>query len=107
MANNDDRLLACLIYVTSFFTAIIGPLLIWIIKREESELINFHGKQYFNFFISYTIYLVISSILMLILIGFILTPIFAILAFVFTIVGAVKAFNGEQYRIPLAIQFLK
>ena len=56
MANNDDRLLACLIYVTSFFTAIIGPLLIWIIKKEESELINFHGKQYFNFFISYTIY---------------------------------------------------
>ncbi len=107
MANNDERLLACLIYVTSFFTTVIGPLLIWLLKKDESMLIDYHGKEYFNFFISFTIYLIISSILMIVLIGFILAPIVGILAFVFTIIAAVKAFNGEKYRIPLVIRFFK
>ncbi|MFA8438650.1 DUF4870 domain-containing protein [Pueribacillus sp. YX66] len=107
MSNSDERLLACLIYVTSFFTTIIGPLLIWIIKKDESSFIDYHGKEYFNFFISYTIYIIISSILMLVLIGFVLAAIVGILAFVFTIVAAIKAFNGDHYRIPLAIRFFK
>ena len=105
--SSDDRLLACLIYVSSFFTTFIGPFLIWIIKKDDSALIDHHGKEYFNFLISYFIYGVISGILMFVLIGFVLIFIVEILAFVFTIVAAVKAYNGECYRIPLVIHFFK
>lgn len=104
---DDERLLAMLIYVTSFFTTIIGPIIIWLIKREESSFIDFHGKEYLNFIISYFVYGTIAGITMLILIGFILAPIVAVAAFVFTIIAAVKAFNGERYQIPFIFRIIK
>ncbi|WP_208590626.1 DUF4870 domain-containing protein [Gracilibacillus suaedae] len=107
MTNSDERLFGMLIYLLSFFTAIIGPLIIWMIKRDESAFIDFHGKEYFNFFISFTIYSIVSGILVLLLIGFVLLPIVGVLAFIFTLIALFKAFNGEEYRIPLVIRFIK
>ncbi|MGG4549965.1 DUF4870 domain-containing protein [Rossellomorea marisflavi] len=99
--------MAMLIYLTSFFTTFIGPLIIWLMKREDSEFVDFHGKEYLNFLISYTIYSIVASLLMLILIGFVLLPVVGILAFVFTIIAAVKSYGGETYRIPTVIRFIK
>lgn len=89
------------------FHYILAPLVIWLIKREDSAFVDRAGKNYFNFLISYVIWLTVSTILMFILIGFILFPIFAILNFIFTIVAAVKAYNGEDYLPPLSIRFFK
>ncbi|MEY8626639.1 DUF4870 domain-containing protein, partial [Staphylococcus equorum] len=61
----------------------------------------------FNFLLSYMIWLIVASIAMFIIIGFILFPIIAILNFIFTIVAAVKAYNGEDYLPPLSIRFFK
>ncbi len=105
--SSDERLLAMLIYVTSFFTTIIGPIIIWLIKREESAFIDFHGKEYLNFVISYFVYGIVATISMVILIGFLLAPLVGIAAFVFTIIAAVKAYNGEMYRIPLIFRLIK
>jgi len=105
--SNDERLLAMLIYVTSFFTTIIGPIIIWLIKREESAFIDYHGKEYLNFVISYFVYGIVSALLIVILIGFLLAPIVGIAAFIFTIIAAIKAFNGEMYRIPLIFRIIK
>ncbi|MGP4042064.1 DUF4870 domain-containing protein [Gracilibacillus sp. D59] len=107
MTNSDERLFAMLIYLVSFFTAIIGPLIIWMIKREESAFIDYHGKEYFNFFISFTIYAIVSGILVVVLIGMVLLPIVGIAAFILTLIALFKAFNGEEYRIPLVIRFIK
>lgn len=105
--SSDERLLAMLVYVTSFFTTIIGPIIIWLIKREESAFIDYHGKEYLNFVISYFVYGIVAALSMLILIGFLLAPIVGIAAFVFTIIAAVKAYNGEMYRIPLIFRLIK
>src|SRR5690625_5131 len=105
--SSDDRLLATLIYVTSFFTTIIGPLLIWLIKREESTFIDFHGKEYLNFIISFTVYGIVAGISILIVIGILLIPAVAIGGVILTIVAAVKAYQGEWYRIPLIFRLLK
>lgn len=104
---NEERLLAMLIYVTSFFTTIVGPIVIWIIKREESSFIDYHGKEYLNFIISYFIYGVVAGILTIVLIGILLLPIIGLAAFIFTIVAALKAYGGEEYRIPLIFRFIK
>ncbi|PHK50261.1 DUF4870 domain-containing protein [Staphylococcus edaphicus] len=106
-SDSDARLMATLIYVLSFFTSIIAPLIIWLIKREDSPFVDRAGKNFFNFVLSYVIWLSIATIAMLILIGFILFPIIAILHFIFTIVAAVKAYNGEDYLPPLSIRFFK
>ncbi|MGN8644506.1 DUF4870 domain-containing protein [Gracilibacillus sp. HCP3S3_G5_1] len=107
MTNSDERLFGMLIYLLSFFTTIIGPLIIWMIKRDESPFIDHHGKEYFNFFISFTIYGIVSWILVFLLIGLLLLPIVAILAFIFTLIALFKAYSGEEYRIPLVIRFIK
>lgn len=106
MASNDERLFAALIYVTSLFTTIIGPLIIWILKKDQSSFVDYHGRQYFNFIISYFIYSVIAGILTLVFIGMIILPILGIAAFVFTIIAAVKAYEGSEYRIPFIFRIL-
>ncbi|WP_370296809.1 DUF4870 domain-containing protein [Rossellomorea marisflavi] len=107
MPTSDEKLMAMLIYVSSLFTYFIGPLIIWLLKRDESEFVDYHGKEYLNFVISYSIYLLVSSILTIVLIGFILAPVVTILSFIFTIIAAVKSYGGETYQIPLVIRFIK
>lgn len=102
---SDERIFAVLIYVSSFFTAFIGPLIIWLLKKESSAYVNYHGKHYFNFLISYFIYGFIAGITVIIGIGLLLVPIVAIAIFVFTIIAAIKAYEGEMYQIPFTIRF--
>jgi uncharacterized protein len=106
MTSSDERLLAAAIYVSSFFTTFIGPLVIWLLKKNDSELIDYHGKEYLNFIISYGVYSIISLVLMLILIGFVTIWIVGILSFVFTIIAAIKAYEGKEYRIPFVFRLI-
>ncbi|MBW0766141.1 MULTISPECIES: DUF4870 domain-containing protein [Mammaliicoccus] len=104
---DDDRLFGMLIYLTSFFTSLFGPLIIWLIKRDGSPFVDRVGKDFLNFFISYTIWSIVAGLLCLILIGFILIPILTVLLFVFTIIGAMKSYNGETYLPPFSIRIIK
>ncbi|WP_323703721.1 DUF4870 domain-containing protein [Mammaliicoccus sp. Dog046] len=103
----DDRLYGMLIYLSSFIVGFFGPLLIWLIKREDSKFVDRVGKDYLNFFLSYTIWTIISTILCMILIGFLFLIVLSILLIVFTIIGAVKSYRGETYLPPLSIRFFK
>ncbi|WP_042355400.1 DUF4870 domain-containing protein [Bacillus rubiinfantis] len=107
MIKSEERMLAALIYVLSFFAPVLGPLIIWLLKREESSFIDYHGKEYFNFFISYSIYLFISGLLTIVLIGFIGLFALGIMMFVFTIIAAIKAYEGSLYQFPLIIRLIK
>ncbi|MDE3839235.1 DUF4870 domain-containing protein [Bacillus methanolicus] len=106
MPTNEERLLAAAIYVSSFFTTFIGPLIIWLLKKNESSFVDYHGREYLNFLISYGVYSIISILLMLVLIGFVTIWIVGILTVVFTIVAAIKAYEGNEYRIPFVFRIL-
>lgn len=88
------------------FGGIIAPLVIWLIKKGDSPKIDSVGREVVNFQITYAIYLWICAALCLVLIGFVLFPIVWIAWLVLTIVGSVKASNGEDYRFPLTIRML-
>ncbi len=107
MVKNEERMLAAILYVVSLFFPIIGPLVIWLLKKDESSFINYHGREYFNFFISYTVYSVISGILIFLIVGIFLLWILGIMALVFTIIAAVKAYEGNEYRFPLIFRVIK
>ena len=107
MIKSEERMLAAILYVISLFFPIIGPLVIWLLKKDESSFINYHGKEYFNFFISYTVYSVISGILIFLIVGIFLLWILGIMALVFTIIAAVKAYEGNEYRFPLVFRVIK
>ncbi|MGZ4161698.1 MAG: DUF4870 domain-containing protein [Neobacillus sp.] len=107
MVKNEERMLAAAIYVLGIFTPVLGPLIIWLLKKEESSFIDYHGKEYFNFMISYFIYTVISGILTIVIIGIIGLWLFPIMAFVFTIIAAIKAYDGQEYRFPWIFRFIQ
>ncbi|MBN1972034.1 MAG: DUF4870 domain-containing protein [Sedimentisphaerales bacterium] len=94
-------------YVVPAFGWVIGPLVVWLIKKEEFPFVNEQGKESINFQISMFIYAAISGLLCFLCIGFFLLAAVAIVDIVFIIMAAIKANNGEHYRYPLTIRFIK
>lgn len=88
------------------FGNIIGPLVIWLMKKDESEFVDDQGKESLNFQISVSIYCLVSALLIIILIGIILLIAIGILMLVLVIVAAVKANSGEKFRYPLTIRLV-
>ena len=103
----DARNLAVLTWVLGLFFSIIGPLIIWLIKRDESPFVDQAGKTVLNFNISYTIWIIVTALLSIILIGIPFLVAAGVMYLVFSIVGAVKANQGEQFTPWLTIPFLK
>jgi len=89
------------------FGNIIGPLVIWMIKKDVYPLVDDQGKEALNFQISMTIYYVVAGILILILIGIPLLIGLALFSLVVTIIAMVKASDGVAYRYPLTIRLIK
>jgi len=93
---------------------LLGPLIIWLLKKDEFPEVDAHGKESLNFQISMLIYAAalgaISFVLLFVLIGFLLLPLFGVLYFldiVLVIIASIRASEGRLYRYPLTIRFLK
>ena len=93
---------------------VIGPLIIWLIKKQDSPYLDSVGKRVLNFQLSYSLYgfaaITLFGLLWWLVIGFIFLPIYAIVGvawLILTIVGAVKESNGETYEFPYVIKFLQ
>ena len=112
-ATKDERKWAMLSHVLSFsglvfpFGNILAPLIVWLLKREGLPLVDDQGKESLNFQISFTIYAVLSSFLVLILIGYVLLTILGLVWMVLVIIATIRANNGERYRYPLTIRLIK
>ena len=88
------------------FGNIGAPLIVWLIKRDESEFIESHSRESLNFQISMTLYLVIAGILVWLLVGFILLPLLVLLNVIVVVLAALKASRGEFYRYPFCIRLV-
>lgn len=86
---------------------ILGPLIVWLAKRNDSPEIDENGKESLNFQISMLIYNVIAGVLCLVLIGFILLAVLHILNLVLVIVASIQASEGKLYRYPVTIRLIK
>ena len=90
------------------FGNIVGPLIVWLIKRGEMPMVERHGKEAINFQITVAIGFLICIPLMFILIGIPLMFAIGLAELVLTIMAAVKVSNGDlEYRYPFAIRLLK
>ncbi len=89
------------------FGGILGPLIMWQIKKDDAAFINRHGIAAVNFHLSMAIYYFVSFLLAFIIIGFFFLIILAITDLILTIIASIKASNGEEYKYPLTIQFIK
>ncbi len=95
-----------LFYVLPGIGQILGPLIIWLIKKDEYSFVEEQGKEAINFQITFTIYFFIVCLLMVVFIGFLLFPIVLITYYVLMIIAAIKANDGEHYRYPLTIRLV-
>ena len=89
------------------FAGLVVPIIIWQLKKTEFPEIDDHGKVVVNWMISGIIYAVVCSLLSFILIGIPLLIVLGALAIIFPIIGGIKANNGELWKYPLSIPFLK
>ncbi|MCI0537462.1 MAG: DUF4870 domain-containing protein [Verrucomicrobiales bacterium] len=100
------HLLALAGIVVPFGGNILGPLVVWLVKKDQVPSVDAHGKESMNFQISMTIYAAIAALSILAVIGVALLPAVLITDLVLVIIASVKASNGEFYRYPLTIRFL-
>ena len=101
-----------LIPVVPVIGSIIGPLIIWQVKKDDFDFVHDQGKEAVNFQISILLYSLIGSILCgITCVGIPLIPfvvgIIGILDIVFLVIASIKANDGERYRYPLTIRFIK
>ena len=89
------------------FGNILGPLIIWQVKKDSLPFAADQGKEALNFNITIAIAAIICGLLTLVLFGFLLLPLVGLAWLIFTIIGAMKANNGEAYRYPFALRLIK
>lgn len=107
LASQDDKTLGMVMHILCLVGfPIIGPLIIWLMKKDQSPYLDAQGRELLNFQISYFIYAMISAVLIAVLIGIVLLFAVGIASLVFTIIGLVKAADGKVYRFPLCIRML-
>ena len=111
--SKDERLWGMLAHVLALSGYIgvplgnlLAPLVIWLVKKDQSQFVADQAKESLNFQISLTIYAIISGLSILVLIGIVLLPLVLFAGAILTIVAAVKANNGEFYRYPLTIRLI-
>ncbi|MGO1654237.1 MAG: DUF4870 domain-containing protein, partial [Brevibacterium yomogidense] len=106
-ASQDDKTLALLSHLGALLVSAIVPLIIFLIKKDDSPFVREHTRQSLNLQIMLLIAGFVSGLLMFVLIGFILLPLIVITGWVFQIIAAVKAYNGQMYRIPFVIDIIR
>jgi len=85
---------------------ILGPLIVWLIKKNESRYLDIQGRELLNFQLSYLFYAFVSFLLYFIFIGVPLLFAIGVATVVLTIVGIVRSSEGRVYRFPLTIRLL-
>ncbi|MBM3448348.1 MAG: DUF4870 domain-containing protein [Bacteroidetes bacterium] len=106
MEKNTFSMLMYLALIFGLLGAILA-IVMWATNKEKSPFVDSHGKNILNWFISSMIYIVASIILAFFCIGYLLLFGVAITHLIFIIMGAIKANNGETFKFPLAIPFVK
>ncbi len=114
VASKDERMWGMLCHIAAFagyviplVGGVVGPLIIWLIKKDEMPFVNDQGKESLNFQITVLIAIVICMILFVVVIGVFLLPVVAVCNIVFIIIAAIKANAGEAYRYPFALRLIK
>ena len=102
-----------LCHLLAIFTGFLGPLILWLVKKDSSAYVAYHGRESLNFQLTVMIVFfslaAVMMVLMFVLIGFFLIPLLIVLqisVIVVEIMAAVAASNGEYYKYPFCLRLV-
>jgi uncharacterized protein len=101
---SDEKTMALLAHVLTFVFPILAPLVIYLIKKDESSFVAYHAKESLNFQITLFI---ICILLFITIIGILLLWIVGIIGAILVIVATIRASEGKLYKYPFAIRLIK
>lgn len=110
--NSEERTMSMLCHLSALamfiipFGSIIGPLVVWLIKKDQYPEVNRQGKDALNFHISMLIYIVVAAFLIIFVVGILLLIALGILNLVVIIVASIKSNSGERFEYPFTIKFI-
>ena len=101
---SDEKMMALLSHILTLVAPILAPLIIYLIKKDESSFIAYHARESLNFQI--TIFIV-CFVLVITVIGILLLWFVGIVSLVLVIIATVRASEGKLYRYPVSIRLIK
>jgi uncharacterized Tic20 family protein len=104
--SNDDKNIATVTHLGGTIFSFFPALIVWILKKDDSEYIASQAKEALNFQITMVLAYMVAGVLMWVLIGFILFPIIWLLNIVLCIIAAISTSKGETYRYPFALRLI-
>jgi uncharacterized Tic20 family protein len=107
LSPSEEHVWALLAHLSVFVLAIIAPILIMVVFGKRSAFVDNQSKEALNFHITVLIASFVSFLLCFVLIGFVLLPTVIIGSMVLGVIAALKANQGEWYRYPLTIRFIR
>lgn len=112
--DGDARRWAMLCHYAAFFWFlmpmvgnVLGPLLVWQLKKDSDPFIDDQGREAFNFQLTYSLWMIICGILGWILIGFALAALVNLVSLVLVVIAGIRANEGRAYRYPLNWRFVR
>ena len=97
----DDKTMAMLAYILGIFTGFAGPLVLWLLKKDQSKFVAFHALQALLLHAAVTIGYILGVVTSFLLVGFFILPVVGILGLVFSILAGLAANKGDWYDIPI------
>ncbi|MEA3489549.1 MAG: DUF4870 domain-containing protein [Candidatus Omnitrophota bacterium] len=110
---SNERALAMCCHLSAFlglivpFGNILGPLVVWLLAKEEYPLVDDQGREALNFQISLFLYSLVGFALVFLIVGIFFLVVLTLFALIQVIKASISANNGVKYRYPLSIRFIK
>jgi uncharacterized Tic20 family protein len=101
---SDEKTFAILSHILTLVAPIIAPLIIFLIKKDESKFVAYHSKESLNFQITMALLVII---LFITIVGILLIWFVGVFSLILVIVATIRASEGKLYKYPLSIRFIK
>ncbi|MEV7968386.1 DUF4870 domain-containing protein [Sphaerisporangium sp. NPDC088356] len=102
----DDTTLSMLAHLLGLLTSFMGPLILYLVKKDESPYVRDQSAEALNFQLTLFIAYAVCFVLAFFIIGILLMLVVWVGSLIFMIMAAVAANRGENYRYPMNIRFV-
>ena len=104
---DNERMLAVLAHALTLVAWFFAPLIIYLLKKDESPFVRDHAKESLNFQLTLLIAYIIGFMLTIVVIGILILAVIGFVQLVLVIVATIKAADNQLYRYPFTIRFIK